>query len=158
MSTNNLTAAVRRTTIVVANLERSLAFYRDLLGMDLFFQGDVGNPGASSVTAVECSGLRMVVLSAQGSEVGMIGLMEIQGANPPLESTRWDKRLKTGESILVIPTENMLALHQRMIAAGVCVVAPPTRVVVPGRPEIHEMMARDPDGMVINLTQRGALR
>ncbi len=77
----NLTAAVRRTTIVVANLERSLSFYRD-----------------------------------------------------------------------------RLALHQRMIAAGVCVVAPPTRVVVPGRPEIHEMMARDPDGMVINLTQCGPLR
>ncbi len=99
MSTN-LTAAVRRTTIVVANLERSLACYCDLLGMDIFFQGDVGNPGASSVTAVECAGLRMVALSAQGSETDMIGLIKIQGTVPPLESTRWDKRLRTGESIL----------------------------------------------------------
>ncbi len=154
----NQTAPVKRTTVVVANLERSLAFYRDLLGMDVFFQGDIGNPGASGVTAVDCTGLRMVVLSVAGSELGMVGLMEIHGAKPALEATRWDTRLKTGEAILVIPTENMRSLHEKMVAAGVCVVTPPTRIVVPDRSEVHEMMVRDPDGMVVNLIQRGPLR
>ncbi len=154
----NQTAPVKRTTVVVADLTRSLAFYRDLLGMDVFFEGDIGNPGASGVTAVDCEDLRMVVLSVAGSELGMVGLMEIHGAKPPLTATQWDKRLKTGEAILVIPTENMQSLHEKMVAAGVCVVTPPTRIVVPGRPEIHEMMVRDPDGMVVNLTQRGPLR
>ncbi|MBK6598118.1 MAG: VOC family protein [Proteobacteria bacterium] len=154
----NQTAPVKRTTVVVADLTRSLAFYRDLLGMDVFFEGDIGNPGASGVTAVDCEDLRMVVLSVAGSELGMVGLMEIHGVKPPLAATQWDKRLKTGEAILVIPTENMQSLHEKMVAAGVCVVTPPTRIVVPGRPEIHEMMVRDPDGMVVNLTQRGPLR
>ncbi len=100
----------------------------------------------------------MVVLSVAGSELGMVGLMEIVGAKPPLAATRWDTRLKTGEAILVIPTENMKSLHEKMVAAGVCVVTPPVRIVVPDRPEIHEMMVRDPDGIVVNLTQRGPLR
>jgi hypothetical protein len=100
----------------------------------------------------------MVVLQAQSSEVGMIGLMEIQQPCLPLAATEWDKRLKTGEAILVIPTDEMRALHERMVATGVCVVTPPVRVVVPNRPEIHEMMVRDPDGVVVNLTQRGPLR
>lgn len=154
----NLTAPVKRTTIVVADMQRSLAFYRELLGMDVYFEGRVGNPGASEIMAVPCEAVHMVVLQSQGSEVGMIGLMKIEGPREPLEATRWDPRLKTGESILVIPTENMRLLHERMLQAGVCVVTSPVRVVVPNRPEIHEMMVRDPDGVVVNLTQRGPLR
>lgn len=128
--TANLTAAVKRTTIV----------------------------GASAVTALNCQGLRMVVLQSQGSEVGMIGLMEIRSADPPLSKTDWSPRLRHDETILVIPTENMRTLHEKMQAAGVCIVAPPVRVEVANRPEIHEMMVRDPDGVVVNLTQRGPLR
>jgi catechol 2,3-dioxygenase-like lactoylglutathione lyase family enzyme len=156
--TGNLTAPVKRTTIVVRNIEASLGFYRDILGMDVFFDGVIGNPGASELTSIRCEGIRMVVLQSQGTETGMIGLMELLDADPPLDSTEWTTRLRAGESILVIPTENMKLLHDRMVAAGACVVTPPTRMVVPGRPEIHEMMARDPDGVVVNLTQRGPLR
>jgi catechol 2,3-dioxygenase-like lactoylglutathione lyase family enzyme len=155
---NNQTAPIKRTTVVVADLQRSLAFYRDLLGMDVFYEGEIGNPGASGVTAVDCDGVHMVVLSVAGAELGMLGLMQIKGARPPLEQTRWDTRLKVGEAILVIPTENMRSLHEGMQASGVCVVTPPIRIAVPGRPDIHEMMVRDPDGMVVNLTQRGPLR
>ena len=155
---SNHTGPVKRTTLVVADIERSLAFYHDLLGMDVFYDGRIGNPGASDVTATPCESLRMVVLQAQGMDVGMIGLMEIHGPREPLAPTQWDRRLKTGEAILVIPTEEMRALHERMLATGVCVVTPPVRVVVPDRPEIHEMMVRDPDGVVVNLTQRGPLR
>lgn len=156
--TRNLTAPVRRTTVVVSNLARSLAFYRDLLGMDVYFEGDIGNPGASAVTALDCDGIRMVVLNVGGAEHGMVGLMEIRGARPALAATQWDARLRTGEAILVIPTENMRLLHQRLVDAGARVVAPPVRIEVPGRPEVHEMMVRDPDGLVVNLTQRGPLR
>ena len=156
--TSSPTGPVKRTTIVVADIDRSLAFYRDLLGFSVFFDGRIGNPGASDVTATPCEGLRMVVLQAGGADVGLIGLMEIHGPKEPLAATQWDRRLKSGESILVIPTEEMRRLHERMLAAGVCVVTPPVRVEVPNRPEIHEMMVRDPDGVVVNLTQRGPLR
>jgi len=155
---DNPTAPVKRTTIVVRDIEASLGFYRDILGLDVFYDGVIGNPGASELTSIDCEGIRMVVLQSQGAETGMIGLMELLNADPPLESTGWNTRLRTGETILVIPTDNMKLLHERMEAAGACVVTPPTRMVVPNRPEIHEMMARDPDGVVVNLTQRGPLR
>lgn len=77
---DKLTALVRRTTVVVSNMERSLAFYRDLLGMDVYFEGEIGNPGASAVTAVECELIRMVMLNVGGAELGMVGLMEIRDA------------------------------------------------------------------------------
>lgn len=155
---DNPTAPVKRTTIVVRDLERSLAFYRDTLGMDVFYRGLIGNPGASLLTGIDCKGLDMAVLSAQGQEQGMIGLMAFVEPETPLPETEWTPRLRAGETILVIPTEHMRRLHERMLAGGFTVVTPPTRMEVPGRGEIHEMMARDPDGVVVNLTQRGPLR
>ncbi len=156
--TDNLTEPLKRTTIVVRNIEASLAFYRDLLGMDVFYDSVIGNPGASELTQIPCSGLHMVVLSVGGADMGMVGLMQFKDADPPLAQTEWESRLKAGETILVIPTENMRALHDEMLARGTTVVTPPTKMEVPNRGEIHEMMARDPDGVVVNLTQRGPLR
>jgi catechol 2,3-dioxygenase-like lactoylglutathione lyase family enzyme len=153
----HLTAPIKRTTVVVADLNRSLAFYRDLLGMSVYYDGEIGNPGASAITAHRCNGLRMVVLQSNHPELGMLGLMQLHNPQPPLRATEWDSTLRYGETILVIPTTQMRVLYQRMLAAGIKVVAPPTRIEVPNRPEIHEMMARDPDGVVVNLTQRGPL-
>lgn len=158
MSDANKTSPVKRTTIIVRDMERSLAFYRDLLGMDVFYEGHIGNPGASELMGMTMSGLHMVVLSAEGAETGMVGLMELKDVAPPLEATEWSATVKTGEAILVIPTENMKELHERMLAEGHMVATPPTKMEVPNRPEIHEMMARDPDGTIVNLTQRGPLR
>lgn len=158
MSDSNKTAPVKRTTIIVRNMEKSLAFYRDLLGMDVFYEGHIGNPGASELMGMTMSGLHMVVMSADGAETGMVGLMELKDVDPPLASTEWSTTAKTGETILVIPTENMKELYERMVAEGHTVATPPTKMEVPNRPEIHEMMARDPDGVIVNLTQRGPLR
>ena len=156
--TDHLTSPVKRTTIVVRDMKRSLRYYRDLLGMEVFFEGDIGNPGASELMGMDISGLRMVVLTVGGSELGMVGLMELKDPEPALESTTWGARVKTGETILVIPTEHMKRLHKQMLAEGYTVLQSPTQMDVPNRPEIHEMMARDPDGVIVNLTQRGPLR
>lgn len=158
MSDTNKTAPVKRTTIIVRDMEKSLKFYRDLLGMDVFYDATIGNPGASELMGMEMSGLHMVVMSAEGAENGMVGLMELKDVNPPLEATEWSTTAKTGETILVIPTENMKELYDCMVAEGYTVATPPTKMEVPNRPEIHEMMARDPDGVIVNLTQRGPLR
>ena len=153
----HMTDPVKRTTIIVKDMARSLKYYRDLLGMEVFFQGHIGNPGASELMGMEISGLHMVVLTVNESQMGMVGLMELKDPNPPLESAQWSNTVKTGETILVIPTNHMRALHERMVAEGYTVVTPPTRMVVPNRPEIHEMMARDPDGVIVNLSHRGPL-
>jgi catechol 2,3-dioxygenase-like lactoylglutathione lyase family enzyme len=154
----NLTEPVKRTTLVVRDVEASLRFYRDLLGMQVFFDGEIGNPSASDVTGVNCRALRMVVLQVGDSQLGMVGLMQLLDPDPPLAPLEREERMRLGESILLIPTENMKLIHQKMVEQGFTVVRPPTRVEVPGRGEVHEMMSRDPDGQIVNLSQRGPLR
>jgi len=156
--TESKTSPSKRTTISVRDMDASLAFYRDLLGMTVFYDSHIGNPGASDLLGMDISGLHMVVLNVDGAETGMIGLMELKDAKPPLQETDWSAAVKAGETILVIPTEHMKELHEKMVAGGFTVVTPPTKMEVPNRPEIHEMMARDPDGVIVNLTQRGAPR
>lgn len=153
----SIISPIKRTTIIVKDMERSLRFYRDLLGMTVFYEGHIGNPGASTLMNMDISGLHMVVLQVDGADTGMVGLMELKDANPPLAETGWSATVKTGESILLVPTRDIRAIHQRLVDGGYTVVTPPTSMQVPGRPEIHEMMARDPDGVIVNFSQRGPI-
>lgn len=94
---SNLAAPVRRTTNVVSDLGRSLAFDRDPLGVDVYFEGHIGNPRASAVTALDCEGIRRVVLNVGGTEYGMAGLMQIRGARPTALSRPAAARLPAAE-------------------------------------------------------------
>ncbi|MDX2144594.1 MAG: VOC family protein [Rhodospirillaceae bacterium] len=152
-----LTEAAKRTTILVRDLKRSLEFYRDILGWDVFYEGDVDGEGVSQLMGMPCTGVKMVVLNAHGSQFGNIGLMEVKNAAPPLENPTQTGRIRYGEAALVIGTQNILELHEKIAKAGYTVINPPAKIGVPGRPmAVLEMFVRDPDGVLVNLTQRVA--
>ena len=151
------TEAVKRTTILVRDMQKSLAFYRDILGWDVFYEGDVDGAGVAQLMGMPCSGVKMVVLNAHGSQFGNVGLMEVKDAAPPMDNPPPPKRIRYGEAGLVISTQNIVALHEEIAKAGYVVINPPARIGVPGRPmAVLEMFVRDPDGVLVNLTQRVA--
>jgi catechol 2,3-dioxygenase-like lactoylglutathione lyase family enzyme len=150
-----LTEAAKRTTILVRDMQKSLAFYRDILGWDVFYEGDVDGEGVAELMGMPCKGVKMVVLNAHGSQFGNVGLMEVKEAVPPMENRPPPKRIQYGEAALVIGTQNILELHEKIAKAGYVVINPPARIGVPGRPmAVLEMFVRDPDGVLVNLTQR----
>ena len=66
-------------------------------------------------------------------------------------------RIRAGEAALVLPTQNIEELYKKIVAAGCTIINPPARIGVPGRPmAVLEMFCRDPDGILVNLTQRVA--
>lgn len=149
------TEAAKRTTIIVRDLKKSLAFYRDILGWDVFYEGFVDGEGVSQLMGFPCKGVKMIVLNAQGSQWGNVGLMEVADPTPPVENTPPPHRIRYGEAALVLPCADVVALHKKIAAAGCLVINPPARIGVPGRPQaVLEMFCRDPDGVLINLTQR----
>lgn len=153
----NMTAPMKRVTIITRDMDKALAFYRDLLGFDIFFEGDVGGEGVATLMGVKCKKIRMKVLQADDSEVGMIGLMEFLDAEDPPPVVEPPARPSIGEPIIVIPTTNMKELVRRLKAGGHTLISEPVRMEVPNRPPIHELCCRDPDGTLVNLTQRGEL-
>jgi len=149
---------LRRTTLVVRDIERSLAFYRDALGMRVIYDNEIRTPrDAPSVAAAERA-LRLVFLRANDDFIGVLGLLQYlkpvkpaphQGAEP----------FSTGSVVLLFNTD---ALEERFQAAratpGARVLEPPQRVSYPdydgeGSIDVRVSTLADPDGFVVELNQ-----
>lgn len=152
-----LALPAKRTTIIVRDLQRSRQFYESCLGLTIFYEGFIGNPGASALLRHQCEGLNMVVLRSDHPSLGMIGLMEVVNPDPPLAATRTDGPVVQGETVIVIPTSSMSDLMKRLRASDAIIVGEPVLLQIPNRGEIHEVFVRDPDGVLLNFSYHGSL-
>lgn len=151
-----LTAPVSRTTVFTRDAGKSLEFYCGLLGMEVWIDNIIPNPGASEILGQPCESMRIIVLRAADTTIGNIGLAEVQGANPPLGNPPPSTKVRFGEPCLVIRTEHLKQLLPKFNAAGVHVISQPTKLDLPIEDEVWEMFLRDPDGTMINLSHHGA--
>ena len=68
---------LRRTTLVVRDIEKSLALYRDALGMTVEYDQELTSPGlAMRYGADGQNRSRLVLLKANDSFIGMLGLWQ----------------------------------------------------------------------------------
>lgn len=149
-------APVSRTTIFTRDAERALAFYRDLLGLEVWIDNVIPNPGASDILGQACKSIRIIVLRAEDTAIGNIGLAKVTGANPPLENPKPATKVRLGEPCLVIRTAHLKELLPRLEQApDVTIISPPTKLDLPLDEEVWEMFLRDPDGTMLNLSHHG---
>ncbi|MBM3792003.1 MAG: hypothetical protein FJW35_16860, partial [Acidobacteria bacterium] len=66
---------LRRATIVVSDLERSLAFYRDILSLRVFYDQVIDAEATGRLLGVPGAKVRLVSLQAGDSVEGMVGLL-----------------------------------------------------------------------------------
>ena len=91
---------LRRTTLVVGDMERSLAFYRDALGMAVIYDNLLLRPAeAASLDEAE-RGLRLVFLRANDDFIGVLGLMEYLKPRKDVVDLA-GRAFDTGTSVLV---------------------------------------------------------
>lgn len=120
---------LRRTTLVVRDLERALPLYRDALGMRVIYDEIIrdesrGKPGIP-VT-------RLVLLRANDDFVGVLGLMQrltlTETPPPPVF-----RRAAPGEIILVFNVQDLETRFERLRETpGVRIAEPPRRIEYPG--------------------------
>jgi len=135
----------------VRDIERSLAFYRDALGLKVVYDQIIGG----------AEGVRLVLLRANDSFIGAIGLMQrlspeerARAAAAPIVY----EKARAGQVILVI---NARDLDQRFpkvrLAPGLKVSAEPHRVEYPapegGTIPVMVSMVWDADGYFVELNQ-----
>jgi pimeloyl-ACP methyl ester carboxylesterase/catechol 2,3-dioxygenase-like lactoylglutathione lyase family enzyme len=147
---------VRRTTLVVNDIDRSLAFYRDVLGFELWLDlpGTVSEnslpsdapPGAPS---------RFIIMKGRHPWVGMVGLLQY-GESRTLPET--PDRLRPGDAILMIETRDVDLVYRRMQAAGTPILRTPRSSEVTGADgdswTARFLFAFDPDGHLLEINQR----
>lgn len=142
---------IRRTTLLVRDIDRSLALYRDALGLKVVYDQVIDGE----------NGVRLVLLRANDSFIGALGLMQRLS---PEERTKAaslpvvHEKARAGQVILVI---NAKDLDQRFPnvrkAPGVKVSAEPHRVEYPspdgGTIPVMVSMLWDADGYFVELNQ-----
>ena len=114
---------VRRTTIVTADPEASLYFYRDVLGFTVEYDVSVTDAGQLKLLAPGATEGRAIALRYGDKLGGSIGLFWTPGlpAQPACVSPA-----ETGSVSMLLLTDDLQALRTQLDAAGVPAVTPGT--------------------------------
>jgi catechol 2,3-dioxygenase-like lactoylglutathione lyase family enzyme len=151
---------VRRVTLVVRDVDRSLAVYRDAIGLQVVYDQLIGG-GTGPDGKPKPPTIRLVLLRANDDFVGLIGLMQRLDDTPPPPPEK-PQRARAGQSILVINAKDLDTRFPKLAATpGVTVATAPTPVEypAPGGGTIPVLFSAvwDPDGFFVELNQlRGA--
>lgn len=148
---------LRRTTLIVRDMDTTLRFYRDALGLRVAYDQVIRTPRDAASDAAAERSLRLVFLQANDDFIGMIGL--IQYYKPDKRVQPAPEPFSIGSMVFVFNTAD---LARRFEAArrvpGVRVIEEPTRTAYPGydgKGVIPVMVSTitDPDGYTVELNQ-----
>ena len=143
-----------RAAVFVSNLERSRAFYEDVLGLEeVFLEGELSDGNIHDVLGVaEGTKTRAVILKVPGPAFGMVGLFELSNPAPPRFAIDHNAP-NIGEMSMVFYCDDLNPVFARLQEDGHTIVAPPLALRRSGFVKQREMIFRDPDGAMINLIE-----
>ncbi|MEQ8508188.1 MAG: VOC family protein [Rhodospirillaceae bacterium] len=155
--------AVRRTTLLVEDIGRSIDFYQRL-GLTPWFErsstdtDEGGVIGALDLPLTSDPKIgRIVIMRGNDDRIGMIGLLGYQ--RPPLASARGNLMgLGVGDIIIMIETDDINFVYNRLQETGARFHTPPERFEVTNpdgsvRDTGYRMFVYDPDGHLIEVSE-----
>lgn len=139
---------IHHVGITVARLERSVAFYRDLLGMSV-----IGISDDEDVSAiVGLPGVRVRIADLDAGNRQLLELIEYGSATENASGPN-----TTGSCHLSLQVDDLRLTLSRLAAAGVTPVGEPTRLSAGGVWHgCTVVYLRDPDGVIVELIERGS--
>jgi catechol 2,3-dioxygenase-like lactoylglutathione lyase family enzyme len=121
--------------LAVADVDRSVAFYRDLLGFAVDARYD--DPPYASLSR---AGMRLSLAEQGHPAEDRPGVAMAAPADPAV-----------ADAVLVLEVADCLAVHEELSAAGAPMLAPPYSPPWGG----HRFFVRDPDGYLVEVEQPG---
>lgn len=142
-----------RTAIFVSNLENSVRFYKQALGLGEVYANGVleHKAGHALIGVAEDSVIRYEIVRADELNFGMVGLFEVKPSPPPCKREKRGANL--GEGCMVFFATDIHAVRDRIVELGGEIVCEPQLLAVHTLRQL-EMTCRDPDGMMINIIER----
>jgi catechol 2,3-dioxygenase-like lactoylglutathione lyase family enzyme len=138
---------------VVADLDTSLRFYRDVIGLEVTFtQPFAPNDAIAKLGATEGGQSRIAVLGVPGSELG-VELIEYKDVARTVQRPRF---YDPGAANLQLRMRDIDPVFEKIVAfPGTKVITgggKPVTIQVPNG-EIHAVFVQDPDGFVLELAE-----
>lgn len=149
---------LRRTTLIVRDMENSLRFYRDALGMRVVYDNIIRTPRSAASDEAADRSLRLVFVQANDDFVGIIGLIEYRKPLKQAPAVVPDA-FSIGTNVLLFNATDLDATFAKArTVPGVTVVEAPVVTSYPGYaggPTIPVRVStlRDPDGFTVELNQ-----
>ena len=149
---------LRRTTLVVRDIEKSLALYRDALGMTVEYDQELTSPGlAMRYGADGQNRSRLVLLKANDSFIGMLGLWQFLDQTEKDTAEPDPADFTPGEIVLLFNSKTLNVTFPAAAAApGVTTIGEPKERRYPspaGDIVVMVSMLTDNDGHTIELNQ-----
>ena len=137
------------TGITVSNLERSLAFWRDVLGFELSHTAHQTGELAEEITGVAGAELKLAVLKTPGGH--KIELLEYLA--PPDRRVTKGSPCDLGSVHVALLVDDLDAVLERIAASGWIAAGNPQMITAGPNAGKRVIYVRDPDGTTIEFMQ-----
>ena len=150
---------MRRTTLIVRDIEASLKLYRDGLGMEVIYDEEINRPHSSEDREQR---LRLIFLKASHDYVGVIGLIDYEYGYPNHPAHTKPVRREgftPGNAVLLFNTDSLEEKWPIIeTAPGVEIISKPKLTEYPGyggAGKIRVMVSKfyDADGYILEVNQ-----
>ena len=146
-------------SFTVSDLDRTVAFYTDVLGCELVHVQEQQNAYTASLVGYPDAHLRVAQIAIPGQPRGLSthDLELVQYVHPQGEP--WRGGIKdTGAAHLALTVTDIAERYERMVAAGVEFVSPPNAITAGVNEGGSTCYFKDPDGIILELIQPPAHR
>ena len=150
---------LRRTTLIVRDIEASLKLYRDGLGMEVIYDQEINRPHSSEDREQR---LRLIFLKASHDYVGVIGLIDYEYGYPDHPAHTKPVRhegFTPGNAVLIFNTDGLEERWPNIEnAPGVEIISKPKLTSYPGyggKGTIRVLVSKfyDADGYILEVNQ-----
>ena len=141
--------ALAHTGLTVRDLERSVAFYRDALGMEVVFEQEKRGGYLAAIVGYPNAHVRMAHLrfAGDGHRVELFEYVEPETQGYPGEPR------DLGITHVCLAVDDVDAVLGRLAAAGARPFSPPVAVDTGANAGGRAVYVRDPDGIILELFQ-----
>jgi glyoxylase I family protein len=141
-------SAADHTGITVSNLERSLAFWRDVLGFELSHRAQQTGELAEQITGVPGAEILIAVLKAPGHKI------ELLEYRAPADRQQFHPRpCDIGSVHVALTVDNLDAVLETIAASGWNAAGQPQTLTSGPNAGRRVIYVRDPDGTTIEFMQ-----
>lgn len=146
--------ALRRATLLVHDIDRSVAFYRDVLGFTVWVNNTGKSGGDLPIVDPVGTPSRFVVMKGRDPWLGMIGLLQYgDKKKAPQKET-----IGAGDVVLMIETNEIEKIYERLKAGGHRIVREPKSSDITygdgSKAKATFLFCFDPDGHVLEINER----
>jgi len=137
-------------SVTCADLDRSISFYRDVLGLAFLGRGESDGEDMSQITGLPGVRLLWAELDLGGGQ-----LLELLEYTSPLGGAIRQQTNEPGSGHIGLAVDGIDALYRRLVDAGATVRSEPVAISEAGDWNgVRSMYVLDPDGVTIELVER----